>query len=77
MDADTEKDYQELFREWLKDEDCVTDKSLEDEMIKKARWENDPEGSIEIYEQSSGKEGLCTLLLLILRFKLSMLYQQC
>ena len=77
MDADTQKDYQELFREWLKDEDCITDKSHEDEMIKKARWENDLEGSIEIYEQSSGKEGLCTLLLLILRFKLSMLYQQC
>ena len=60
MDADSEKDYQELFKEWLKDEDCIM-----------------TEGSIEIYEQSSGKEGLCTLLLLILRFKPSMLYQQC
>ena len=75
MDADTEKDYQELFREWLKDEDCITNRSHEDEMIKK--MENDPEGSMEIYEQSSGKEGLCALLLLILRLKLSMLYQQC
>ncbi|XP_066024120.1 NLR family CARD domain-containing protein 3 isoform X3 [Pocillopora verrucosa] len=54
LDADTEKDYQELFREWLKDEDCITNRSHEDEMIKK--MENDPEGSIEIYEQSSGKE---------------------
>ena len=58
MDANMEKDYQELFREWLKDEDCITVKSHEDEMVKKARWENDLEGSIEIYEQNTGKEGL-------------------
>ena len=70
MDADIEKDYQELFREWLKDEDCVTDKSHEDEMVKKARKEDDLEGSIEIYEQNLGKEGLCDLLLLILSFNL-------
>ena len=68
MDADIEKDYQELFREWLKDEDCVTDKSYEDEMVKKARKEDDLEGSIETYEQNLGKEGLCDLLLLILSF---------
>ena len=37
MDADIEKDYQELFREWLKDEDCVTDKSHEDENGKKGQ----------------------------------------
>ena len=70
MDADIEKDYQELFREWLKDEDCVTDKSYEDEMVKKARKEDDLEGSIETYEQNLGKEGLCDLLLLILSFNL-------
>ena len=70
MDADIEKDYQELFREWLKDEDCVTDKSHEDEMVKKARKEDDLEGSIETYEQNLGKEGLCDLLLLILSFNL-------
>ncbi|CAH3150112.1 unnamed protein product [Pocillopora meandrina] len=58
MDADIEKDYQELYREWLKDEDCVTDKSYEDEMVKKARKEDDLEGSIETYEQNLGKEGL-------------------
>ena len=75
MDADIEKDYQERFREWLKDEDCVTDKSHEDELVKKARKEDDLEGSIEIYRQNSGKEGLCDLLLLNLRFKLSLLYQ--
>ena len=75
MDADIEKDYQELFREWLKDEDCVTDKSHEDEMVKKARKEDDLEGSIETYQQNSGKEGLSDLLLLILRFKLFFLYQ--
>ena len=73
MDADIEKDYQELFREWLKDEDCVTDKLYEDEMVKKARKEDDLEGSIEIYQQNSGKEGLCDLLLLILSFNLSLL----
>ena len=37
MDADIGKDYQELFREWLKDEDCVTDKSHEDENGKKGQ----------------------------------------
>ena len=75
MDADIEKDYQELFREWLKDEDCITEKSHEDEMVKKARKEDDLEGSIETYQQNSGKEGLSDLLLLILRFKLFFLYQ--
>ena len=75
MDADIEEDYQELFREWLKDEDCITEKSHEDEMVKKARKEDDLEGSIEIYQQNSGKEGLSDLLLLILRFKLFFLYQ--
>ena len=73
MDADIEKDYKELFREWLKDEDCIADKSHEDEMVKKARKEDDLEGSIEIYEKNSGKEGLWDLLLLILRLKLSLL----
>ena len=61
MDADIEKDYQELFREWLKDEDCITDKSHEDEMVKKARKEVDLEGSIEMHKENSGKEGLCAL----------------
>ena len=75
MDADIEEDYKELFREWLKDEDCITEKSHEDEVVKKARKEDDLEGSIEIYQQNSGKEGLCDLLLLILRFKLFLLYQ--
>ena len=73
MDADIEKDYQELSREWLKDEDCVTDKSHEDEMVKKARREDDLESSVEIYEKNSGKEGLRDLLLLILSFDLSLL----
>ena len=75
MDADIEEDYQERFREWLKDEDCVTDKSHEDEMVKEARKEDDLEGSIEIYRQNSGKEGLCDLLLLNLSFKLYLLCQ--
>ncbi|CAH3145913.1 unnamed protein product [Pocillopora meandrina] len=75
MDADSEKDYQELFKEWLKDEDCITDKSHEDEMVKKARREDDLESSIEIYEQNSGNEGLCDILLLILSFNLSLLWE--
>ena len=66
MDADIAKEYKELFREWLKDEDCVTDKSHEDEMVKKARKEVDLEGSFEMHKENSGKEGLCALLLLIL-----------
>ena len=66
MDADIEMDYQELFRKWLKDEDCITDKSHEDEMVKKARKEVDLEGSIEMHKENSGKEGVCALLLLIL-----------
>ena len=77
MDADTEEEYQELFKEWLKDEDCTTEKSHEDEMVKKARNEDDLEGSIEIYEQNSGKEGLCDLLLLILNFNSSLLCDKC
>lgn len=65
MDADLEEHYQELLREWLKDEDCIRDKSHEDEVVKKARKEGDLEDSIEISEQSLGKEGLFDLFLLI------------
>lgn len=65
MDADLEEHYQELLTEWLKDEDCIRDKSHEDEVVKKARKEGDLEDSIEISEQSLGKEGLFDLLLLI------------
>ena len=39
-------------------------------MVKKARKEDDLEGSNETYEQNLGKEGLCDLLLLILSFNL-------
>ncbi|CAH3165827.1 unnamed protein product [Pocillopora meandrina] len=70
MDADSEKYYQELFKEWLKDEDCITDKSHEDEMVKKARREDDLENSLrdlrdttdktEI-EMKEVKETLCSL----------------
>lgn len=56
MDADLEEHYQELLREWLKDEDCIRDKSHEDEVVKKAKKEDDLEDSIEISEQSSRKE---------------------
>ncbi|XP_022807110.1 uncharacterized protein LOC111344162, partial [Stylophora pistillata] len=56
MDADLEEGYQELLKEWLKDEECITDKSHEDEVAKKARKEGDLEDSIEISEQSARKE---------------------
>ena len=68
MDAELEEDYQELLKEWLKDEECITDKSHEDKVVKKARKEDDLEDFIETSEQSSGKEGLFDLLLLILSF---------
>ena len=35
MDTDIEEDYRELFKEWLKDEDCITDKLHKNEMVKR------------------------------------------
>ncbi|XP_066025384.1 NLR family CARD domain-containing protein 3-like [Pocillopora verrucosa] len=53
MDADLEEHYQELLREWLKDDDCVTDKLHEDKIVKKARKGGDMEDSSDISEQNS------------------------
>ena len=63
MDADIAKEYQELFREWLKDEDCITDKSHEDEMVKKAKKGGDMEDSFDISELNSWERGVCNFLL--------------
>ncbi|XP_066024109.1 NLR family CARD domain-containing protein 3-like isoform X2 [Pocillopora verrucosa] len=53
MDADLEEHYQELLREWLKDDDRITDKVHEDEIVKKARKGGDMENSFEVSEQNS------------------------
>ena len=69
IDADLEEHYRELLREWLKDEDCIASKLQKDEMVKKARKEENMEGAIDISEQNSGMGGVCKFWL-ILSFKL-------
>ena len=59
MDADLEEHYQELLREWLKDDDRITDKVHEDKIVKKARKEGDMENSFDISEQNSWERGVC------------------
>ena len=59
MDADLEEHYQELLREWLKDDDCITDKLHEDKIVKKARKEGHMEDSFDISEQNSWERGVC------------------
>ena len=71
MDADLEEHYQELLREWLKDDDCITDKLHEDKIVKKARKEGDMEDSFDIYEPNLWERGVCNFLLK-LSFKLTL-----
>ena len=71
MDADLEEHYQELLREWFKDDDCIPDKLHEDKIVKKARKEGDMEDSLNISEQSSWERGVC-IFFLNLRFKLAL-----
>ena len=71
MDADLEEHYQELLREWLKDDDCITDKLHEDKIVKKARKEGGMEDSYDIYEPNSWERGVCNFLLK-LSFKLTL-----
>ena len=59
MDPDIEEHYRDLLREWLKEDVCITDKSHEDEAVKKASKEEVMEGSIGISGQKSGIEGVC------------------
>ena len=69
MDADLEEHYQELLREWLKDDDCITDKLHQDNIVKMARKEGDKEDSFDVAEQSSWERGN---FLLKLSFKLTL-----
>ena len=69
MDADLEEHYRELLREWLKDDDCITDKLHQDNIVKMARKEGDKEDSFDVAEQSSWERGN---FLLKLSFKLTL-----
>ena len=59
MDANLEEHYRELLREWLKDDDCITDKLHEDKIVKKASKGEDMEDSFDISEQNSWERGVC------------------
>ena len=56
-DADLEEYFRELLREWLKDDDCITDKFHEDKIVIKAREGGDMEDSFDISEQ--WERGVC------------------
>ena len=71
MDTDLEEHYRELLREWLKDDDCITDKLHEDKIVKKARKEGHMDDSSDISEQNSLERGVCNFLL-NLSFKLTL-----
>ncbi|XP_022777460.1 uncharacterized protein LOC111318859, partial [Stylophora pistillata] len=58
MDAHLVEHYQDLFREWLKDDDYITNKSHKDETVKKARKQEDKDVSIDISELRSGVKEL-------------------
>ena len=72
MDADLEEHYRELLREWLKDEDFVTEKLHEDKIVKKAKKGGDMEHSFDISEQNSWERGGCNFFFLNLSFKLTL-----
>ena len=58
MDADLEERYRELLREWLKDDDCITEKLHEDKIVKKARkGGGDMEDSFDVSEKNSWERG--------------------
>ena len=71
MDANLEEHYRELLREWLKDDDCITDKLHEDKIVKKARKEEHMYDSFDISEQNSLERGVCNFML-NLSFKLTL-----
>ena len=62
MDADLEEYYQELLSEWLKDDDCITDKFHEDKIVKKARERGDVGDCFDVSEQNSWERGVCNFL---------------
>ena len=59
MDADLEEHYRELLREWLKDDDCITDKLHEDKIVKKSREGGDVGDCFDVSEQNSWERGVC------------------
>ena len=59
MDADLQEHYRELLREWLKDDDCITDKLHDDKIVEKARKGGDMENSSDTSEQNSWERGVC------------------
>ena len=63
MDADLEEHYRELLREWLKGNDCITEKLHEDKIVIKAREGGNMEDSFDISEQNSCVRGVCNVLL--------------
>lgn len=65
LDEDLGEDYIKQFREWLRDDASTKDKLGEGKTVKKARKEEDMEGSTDISEQISGREGLCNILLIL------------
>ena len=69
--ADLEEHHRELLREWLKDDDCITDKLHEDKIVKKARKEGHMDDSFDISEQNYLERGVCNFLL-NLSFKLTL-----
>ena len=71
VDADLKGDYQELLSKWLKDEDCITDKSNKEKVLKKPRKEGNMEDSLDISEQNSLERGVCNFLF-NLSFKLTL-----
>ncbi|XP_022798299.1 uncharacterized protein LOC111336455, partial [Stylophora pistillata] len=62
MDAYLEEHWKECFREWMKDDDCITDKSHEHGIVKKAAKARKKcegtDGSFDISVQKSGMEEL-------------------
>ena len=62
LDEGLREEYRKQLREWMRDDASTEDKLEEGRMVKKARKEEDMEGSIDISEQISGREGLCNIL---------------
>ena len=57
MDANLEEHYRELLREWLKDDDCITDKLHEDKIMKKAWKGGNVEDCFDVSEKNAWERG--------------------
>ena len=62
LEEDLRGEYRKQLREWMRDDASTEDKLEESRIVKKARKEEDMEGSIVTSEQISGREGLCNIL---------------